>query len=58
MRDLKTGTTVWTHHYAHDEAVNGKSVPAVVAALDRNVQQGVKEAAASLDQYFAAHPVK
>jgi ABC-type uncharacterized transport system auxiliary subunit len=58
MRDLKTGATVWTHHYTHDEPVNGKNVPAVVAALDKNVQQGVKEAAASLDQYFAAHPVK
>jgi len=58
MRDLKSGATVWTHHYTHDVPVDGKNVPAVVAALDRNVQQGVKEAAASLDQYFAAHPVK
>jgi len=33
-------------------------VPAVVAALDRNVQRAVAEVIASLDQYFAAHPVK
>ena len=58
MRDLKTGATVWTHYYTHDEPVSGKNVPAVVAALDKNVQQGVKEVAASLDQYFASHPTK
>jgi ABC-type uncharacterized transport system auxiliary subunit len=58
MHDLKTGATVWTQYYTHDEAVSGKDVPAVVAALDKNVQRGVKEVAASLDQYFASHPVK
>ncbi len=58
MRDLKTGSTVWTHYYNHDEPVSGKDVPAVVAALNKNVQQGVKEVVASLDQYFTAHPVK
>ena len=58
MRDLKNGTTVWTHYYQRDEPVSGKDVPAVVAALDRNVQQGVKEVLASLDQYFASHPAK
>ena len=58
MRDLKTGSTVWTHYYTHDEPVSGKDVPAVVAALNKNVQQGVKEVVASLDQYFTAHPVR
>ncbi len=58
MRDLKTGATVWTHYYTHDEAAGSKEVPAVVAALDKGVQRGVKEVIASLDQYFAAHPVK
>jgi cholesterol transport system auxiliary component len=58
MRDLKNGATVWTHYYTHDEPVNGKNVPAVVAALDKNVQRGVKEVVESLDQYFASHPVK
>jgi len=58
MRDLKTGATVWTHYYSHDEPVSKKNVSAVVAALDQNVQRGVKEAASSLDQYFASHPVK
>jgi len=58
MRDLKNGATVWTHYYSHDEPANGKDVPAVVAALDKNVQRGVKEIVGSLDQYFASHPVK
>ena len=58
MRDLKSGSTVWNHYYSHDEPVGGKDVPAVVAALDRNVHTGVKEVLASLDQYFAEHPFK
>jgi len=58
MRDLKNGATVWTHYYSHDEPASGKDVPAIVAALDKNVQRGVKEIVESLDQYFAAHPVK
>ena len=58
MRDLKNGATVWTHYYAHDEPTAGKDVPAVVAALDKNVQLAVKEIVESLDQYFTSHPVK
>ena len=56
LRDIKAGTTVWTHFYTHDEPTNGKDVSAVVAALDKNVQQGIAECRASLDQYLAAHP--
>ncbi len=58
MRDLKTGATVWNHYYTHDEPASGKDVPAVVEALDKNVQRAVKEIVESLDQYFASHPVK
>src|ERR1700674_4828459 len=58
MRDLKNGATVWTHYYTHDEPASGQDVPAVVAALDKNVQRGVKEVVESLDQYFASHPIK
>lgn len=58
MRDLKNGATVWTHYYEHDEPVSGKNVPAVVAALDKNVQSAVKEVLEGLDQYFASHPPK
>jgi ABC-type uncharacterized transport system auxiliary subunit len=58
MRDLKNGATVWTHYYTHDEPASGKDVPALVTALDKNVQRGVKEVVESLDKYFATHPVK
>ena len=56
LRDIKTGAVVWTHFYRHDEPASGKDVGAVVAALDKNVQQGIAEFRASLDQYFAEHP--
>ena len=55
LRDTKTGVTVWTHAYNHDEPVSGKKVSEVVAALDRNVQRATNEFAASLEQYFSAH---
>jgi ABC-type uncharacterized transport system auxiliary subunit len=53
MRETKTGSTVWTHFYSHDEPVSGKDVSAVVAALDRNAQRGMDEVKSSLDQYFS-----
>lgn len=56
LKNIKTGTTVWTHFYSHDEPAASKDVTAVVAALDKNVQQGIAESRASLDEYFAAHP--
>jgi ABC-type uncharacterized transport system auxiliary subunit len=56
MRDTKTGDTVWTHLYNHDEPVSGKDVSAVVAALNRNVQRATNEFTAGLAQYFSAHP--
>jgi cholesterol transport system auxiliary component len=58
MRDLKNGATVWTHYYTHDEPTAEKDVSALVVALDKNVQRAVQEIVASLDQYFASHPVK
>jgi ABC-type uncharacterized transport system auxiliary subunit len=57
LRETKTGATVWSHYYSHDEPVSGKEVGAVVAALDRNVQGIVGQVKAELQQYFAAHPV-
>ena len=58
LREIKTGAIVWTHDYSHDEAVNGKGVPAVVAALDQNAQRAVSEATASLNEYFVARSKK
>jgi len=55
LRDTKTGNTVWSHFYSHDEPVSGKDVSAVVTALNRNVHRAVLEFQSTLDQYFAAH---
>ncbi len=56
--EVKSGTTVWSQFYSHDEPVNGKDVSAVVEALDRNVQQGMAQITAGIDHYFASHPPK
>jgi ABC-type uncharacterized transport system auxiliary subunit len=55
LRDSKTGATVWSRSYSHDEPVSGKDVTAVVAALNRNVQSGLSEVLEGLDKYFSAH---
>lgn len=57
LRESKSGATVWTHYYSHDEPVRGKDVAAVVAALDRNALRGMAEVKSSLEQYFASRPV-
>jgi ABC-type uncharacterized transport system auxiliary subunit len=56
LKDVKSGATVWSHYYNHDEPVSGKDVPAMVTALDRNVQRCVEEIKTSLDQYFSSLP--
>jgi ABC-type uncharacterized transport system auxiliary subunit len=56
LRDLKTGATVWSHYYSHDEPVSGKEVSAVASAMDRNVQGIVTQVQASLAEYFQQHP--
>ncbi len=58
MRDIRAMRVVWTHSYNRDEPVGEKTVPAVVAAMDKNVQHSVEEVQAGLDQYFRANPVK
>ena len=55
LRDSKTGATVWSRSYSHDEPVNGKDISAVVAALNRNVQSGLSEIMGGLDQYFSTN---
>jgi ABC-type uncharacterized transport system auxiliary subunit len=56
LKDAKSGATVWTHFYNHDEPVSGKDVQAMVAALDHNVQRCVTEVKTGLDQYFSSLP--
>ena len=56
LRDAKTGATVWSQFYSHDEPVGAKDVGSVVAALDRNVQGIIGQVRVGLDQVFCAHP--
>lgn len=56
LYEQKSGTTVWSHFYTSEEPVNGKEVPDVVQAFNRNVQRGLGEATASLDHFFASRP--
>jgi len=56
LRDIKSGTVVWTHFYTRDEPASGKETGAVVTALNKNIQQGIAEFRSSLDQYFTEHP--
>jgi cholesterol transport system auxiliary component len=53
LRDTRAGTAVWTRYYSHDEPVSGRDITAVVAAMDRDVQGGLREMVAGLDQYFS-----
>jgi ABC-type uncharacterized transport system auxiliary subunit len=54
--DPKSGETVWTDKYSHDEPVDGRTVANVVEAMDRDVQAGMNQFTTNLGQYFAAHP--
>jgi ABC-type uncharacterized transport system auxiliary subunit len=53
LLDTRVGTAVWTRYYSHDEPVSGRDIAAVVAAMDREVQRGLREMVAGLDQYFS-----
>jgi ABC-type uncharacterized transport system auxiliary subunit len=56
LYDPAAHTTVWSQIYTHDEPVQGKTVPAIVEAMDRNVTAGLKELAGGITQYFVSHP--
>ncbi|HET7101532.1 MAG TPA: PqiC family protein [Terriglobia bacterium] len=54
--DRSAHKSVWNHFYSHVEPVQGKEVPDVVSALDRNLEQGLGEIESGLEAYFASHP--
>jgi len=56
LRETKTGSTVLTHFYTHDEPAGGKDISAVVDALNRNAHRSVDDIKSSLDQFFSSHP--
>ena len=55
LHDTRTGDTVWRRYYSHDEPVDGRDVPAVVAALNRNVSSGLSELREGLDEYLSTN---
>jgi ABC-type uncharacterized transport system auxiliary subunit len=55
LRERKSGMIVWVHNYNHDEPAGAKTIPAVVAAMDRNVQRSVDEVQTGLLEYFNAN---
>lgn len=54
--DPASGNVVWVGNYSHDEPANGKTVPDVVEALNRNVQAGLQQLTSQIGAYFASHP--
>ena len=52
----KSGTVVWSKHYNNDQPVDGRKVPAVVDALNRNLQRAINEVVAGLAEYFSKNP--
>lgn len=53
--DPKSGMTVWSNNYSHDEPVNGKKVPDVVEALDKSVSGGVQQLTSNMGEYISTH---
>ena len=53
LYDRKSGKVVWTHYYSQSEPVQVKEISAIVTALDLNLDRGLKEVTAGLDQYFS-----
>lgn len=56
LYDRKSGKILWTHFYSQSEPAQGKEIPDVVTALDTNLERGLKEVTAGLNQYFATNP--
>ncbi|HLY18862.1 MAG TPA: ABC-type transport auxiliary lipoprotein family protein [Bryobacteraceae bacterium] len=52
--DTKTNRVVWDHLAERTEPVGGKTVPEVVASMDRNLHQVVNEVTAGIDQFLSA----
>lgn len=53
--DRRNRKSVWTHSYSQSIPVQGKQIPDVVSALNRNLDQGLGEMTAGLDAYFSAN---
>lgn len=58
LRDRKNSTTVWSHTYTHEEPASEKTIVAFVNAMDKNLQRGLQEVEAGLEEYFRSHSPK
>lgn len=56
LYERKSGKVVWSHFYSQSEPVQSKEISAIVSALDVNLDRGLNEVAAGLNQYFSAPP--
>jgi ABC-type uncharacterized transport system auxiliary subunit len=56
LYDPSTRSMVWSQIYTHDEPVQGKTVPDIVIAMDKNVTAGLLQLSAGIEQYFVNHP--
>jgi ABC-type uncharacterized transport system auxiliary subunit len=56
LYEPQTRSIVWSEEYNHDQPVQGKTVADIVLAMDANVKACMQQTAASLAQYFTAHP--
>jgi ABC-type uncharacterized transport system auxiliary subunit len=54
LYDRKSAKVVWSHSYSQSEPVQGSEMSAVVAALNTNLDRGLAETAAGLNQYLAS----
>jgi ABC-type uncharacterized transport system auxiliary subunit len=52
LRDATNSRTVWSRVYTSEDAVDGKSIPDVVASLDQSLRRGLSEIITGLEQYL------
>ena len=55
LYERKSGKVVCSHFYSQSEPVQSKEISAVVTALDVNLDRGLNEVAAGLNQYFSTN---
>lgn len=53
--DPKSGMTVWSDNYSHDEPVSGKKISDVVEALDKTVSIGIQQLTTNMAGYISTH---
>lgn len=56
LDDTKNAAVLWSHSFSEEEPIQGKSMEAVVDALQRAAARAVTALSSSVAEYFAAHP--